>query len=136
MSEEFERMTATVNAGVGEGGSLREQLQGVALRIMEARRSDFGRLVADLHLHVSEETRAALISRFPPPWDQVRAILERAKEAGEVRDVDAELVARSFFAMVGSQVWWARFGPSRPEPDDRLAATLTDLLLQGIANDR
>jgi hypothetical protein len=58
--------------------------------------------------------------------------VERAIASGEVRDVDADLVARLFFAMVGSQMWWSNIGTRYPEPDDRLAATIADLVLDGI----
>jgi hypothetical protein len=50
-----------------------------------------------------------------------------------VRHVDADLVARLFFAMVGSQMWWSNIGTRYPEPDDRLAATIADLVLDGIS---
>jgi hypothetical protein len=49
-----------------------------------------------------------------------------------VREVDADLVARLFFAMVGSQIWWSTIGTRYPEPDDQLAATIADLVLDGI----
>jgi hypothetical protein len=41
-------------------------------------------------------------------------------------------VARLFFAMVGSQIWWSTIGTQYPEADDRLAATIADLVLDGI----
>ena len=53
-----------------------------------------------------------------------------------MRDVDADLVARLFFAMVRSQVWWAKYDAAHPIPDDRLAVTIADLLLDGIGSDR
>jgi len=135
MTEEFGRMSAGMTASIAAGGSLREQLERVAAHILAARRSDFGRLVADLHAHVSEQKRQELMDRCPPPWEQLAVVIARAIRDAEVRDVDPDLVARTFFAMVGSQVWWAKFGAGRPEPDDRLAITLTDLLLNGIAKD-
>ncbi len=49
-----------------------------------------------------------------------------------MREVDADLVARLFFAMVGSQLWWSTIGTRYPEADDRLAATIADLVLDGI----
>jgi AcrR family transcriptional regulator len=135
MMEEFARMAAGMEAAVAGGGTLAEQLQRVAAHILAARRSDFGRLVADLHMHVSEERRLALMGRSQPPWEQLKRIFAQAVATGEVRPLDPELMARTFFAMVGSQVWWAKFGDGQLEPDDRLAALLTDLLLFGIANE-
>jgi AcrR family transcriptional regulator len=135
MDEEFARMAAEVGAAIAAGGSLRAQLTRVAAHIFASSQSDFGRLVADLHEQVPEARRAEMLAHRAPPWEQIREAIERAQTAGEVRDVDPDLVARLFFAMVRSQVWWATFGTERPRPDARLAATITDLLLDGIAAD-
>lgn len=136
MVEEFARMAAGLSAVIAEGGSLRHQLQRIASHIFAAQHSDFGRLSADLRAHVSNERRSSLFDRCTPPWEQIRAVIDEAIRAGEARDVDADLVARAFFAMVGSQIWWSTMGTGRPDPDDAMAMTLTDLLLNGIANDR
>jgi hypothetical protein len=67
-----------------------------------------------------------------PPWAQISLAVERAAANGEVREVDANLVASLFFAMVGSQIWWSTIGTRYPEADDRLAATIADLVHDGI----
>jgi hypothetical protein len=72
------------------------------------------------------------MGRCAPPWEQISRAVERAAASGEVREVDADLVARLFFAMVGSQIWWSNIGTQYPEADDRLAATIADLVLDGI----
>jgi hypothetical protein len=104
----------------------------VAAHIFASRQSDFGRLAADLRDNVTGQRRTELMGRCSPPWEQISIAVERAVAAGEVRDVDAGLVARLFFAMVGSQIWWSNLGAGYAEPDDRLAATIADLLLDGI----
>jgi TetR/AcrR family transcriptional regulator, cholesterol catabolism regulator len=136
MEDEFRRMAAGVDAAIAEGGSLRAQLTRVAAYVFSSSQSDFGRLAADLHEQVSEQRRSELMARRPPPWEQIRDAVERAKIAGEVRDIDADLVARLFFAMVRSQIWWSRFAIGNSEPNDRLAATISDLLLDGIGTGR
>jgi AcrR family transcriptional regulator len=136
MDEEFARMAAEVGAAIAAGGSLRQQLARVAAHIFASSQSDFGRLVADLHEQVPEARRAEMLTHRAPPWEQIRDAVARAAQAGEVRDVDPDLVARLFFAMVRSQVWWSKFGAEHPRPDARLAATITDLLLDGIATAR
>lgn len=136
MVEELARMAAGLSAAVAEGGSLRHQLRRIASHIFAAQHSDFGRLSADLRAHVSKERRSSLFERCTPPWEQIRAVIDEAIRAGDARDVDADLVARAFFAMVGSQIWWSTMGAGRPDPDEGMATTLTDLLLIGIANDR
>lgn len=134
MREEFARVSASVTASIDEGGSLREQLRRVGAQVIAARRSDFGRLFADMRAHVSDQTRALLMETCLAPWEPLRVAIDRAMQAGEVRQVDAELVARMYFVMVGSQIWWTRFGATGPDPDAELAATLADLLLDGIAS--
>lgn len=136
MAEELARMTAEVAAAIGQGGTLREQLRRVATHVFASLQSDFGSLVSDLHEHVSERRRAELRGRSAPPWEQIRLAVERAKEAGEVRDIDPDLVARLFFGMVRSQIWWAKYDAEHPIPDDRLAETIVDVLMEGIRNRR
>jgi hypothetical protein len=118
---------------IADGGTLREQLRRVAAHIFASRQSDFGRLAADLRDNVSGQRRSELMGRCAPPWEQISLAVERAIVSGEVRDVDPDLVARLFFAMVGSQMWWSNIGTRYPEPDDRLAATIADLVLDGIS---
>jgi TetR/AcrR family transcriptional regulator, cholesterol catabolism regulator len=132
MVEEFGRMASSVGAVIATGGSLRDQLRRVAAHIFASRQSDFGRLAADLRDNVSGQRRSELMGRCAPPWQQISLAVQRAIDSGEVRDVDADLVARLFFAMVGSQMWWSNIGTQYPEPDDRLATTIADLVLDGI----
>ena len=132
MAEEFARTTAGVAAAIAEGGTLRDQLRRVAAQIFASLQSDFGRLVADLHEHVSERRRSELRGRNSPPWEAIRLAVEQAQQTGEVRDVDPDLVARLFFGMVRSQVWWAKYDAEHPTPDDRLAETIAAVLLDGI----
>src|SRR5215204_6709138 len=132
MVQEFHRLASAVGAVIAEGGSLRDQLRRVAAHIFASRQSDFGRLAADLRDNVSGVRRAELMGRCAPPWEEISRAVERATASGEVREVDADLVARLFFAMVGSQIWWSTIGTQYPEADDRLAATIADLVLDGI----
>ena len=132
MVQEFHQLATSVGAVIAEGGSLRDQLRRVAAHIFASRQSDFGRLAADLRDNVSGQRRSELMGRCAPPWEQISLAVERAAASGEVREVDADLVARLFFAMVGSQIWWSTIGTRYPEADDRLAATIADLVLDGI----
>ena len=133
MVEELGRLATSVGAVIAAGGTLRDQLQRVAAHIFATRQSDFGRLAADLRDNVSGQRRSELMGRCAPPWEQISIAVQRAIATGEVLDVDADLIARLFFAMVGSQIWWSTIGARYPEPDERLAATIADLLLDGIS---
>lgn len=132
MAVEFARVRAGMTASAAEEGSLRERLQRVATYILATRQSDVGRLSADLRIHLSEERRTRLLEGCPAPWEPIQAMLEQAVASGEARAIDPELAARAFFAMAGSQSWWARFDSARHKPDGQLAATLADLLIEGI----
>ncbi len=136
MAEEFGRMAIGVSTAIANGGPLRDQLTRVAGYVFASLQSDFGRLVADLHEHVSERQRSELRGQAVPPWDLIRDAVQRAIANGEVRDVDPDLVARLYFGMVRSQVWWSKYDAEHPAPDDRLAATISDLLLDGIGTGR
>jgi AcrR family transcriptional regulator len=134
MAEEFGKLASGVGTVIAEGGSLRGQLRRVAAHIFASRQSDFVRLAADLRDNVSGQRRSELMGRCAPPWEQISLAVERAAASGDVREVDADLVARLFFAMVGSQIWWSSIGAGYPEPDDRLATTIANLVLDGIGS--
>jgi AcrR family transcriptional regulator len=136
MADEFARTSAEVAAAIAQGGTLREQLRRVATHVFASLQSDFGRLVGDLHEHVSERRRSELRGRNSPPWEAIGLAVKQAQERGEVRDSDPDLIARLFFGMVRSQVWWAKYDAAHPTPDDRLAETIVDVLLGGIGSER
>jgi AcrR family transcriptional regulator len=135
MANELTRAASDLASAIARGETLREQLRYAANQIFASHQTDFGRLSADLREHVSEPRRSELTNRCGPPWQQIRLAVERAVASGEVHDVDSELIARLFFAMVGSQVWWSKFNASQTPLDERLAVTLADILLDGIASD-
>lgn len=136
MAEEFTRTKADIDAAIAAGGTLRDQLTRVAAHVFGSLQTDFGRLVADLHEHVSERRRAELRSRGTPPWEQIRTAIEQAMLDGEVREVDPDLVARLFFGMIRSQIWWSKYEAAHPAPDEQMAATIADLVLDGIGSER
>jgi AcrR family transcriptional regulator len=135
MASEFSRAAGELASAIARGQTLREQLRYAADHILASHQGDFGRLSADLREHVAEPRRSELMGRSGPPWQQLRFAVERAIANGEVRDVDPDLVARVFFAMVGSQIWWSKFNSAPASADDGLAATLADFLLDGIASE-
>jgi AcrR family transcriptional regulator len=136
IAEEFARTASGVEIAIAEGASLRDQLAQVAAHVFASSQSDFGRLMSDMRQHLSERRRSELMTRCAPPWDLIRGAVERAIHSGEIRDVDSDLVTRLFFAMVHGQVWWARAADDRTPLNERLAADMADLLLDGIAAQR
>ncbi|HEU0116455.1 MAG TPA: TetR/AcrR family transcriptional regulator [Thermomicrobiales bacterium] len=132
IAAEFERERAGIAGALAADGDLRDRLQRVAAHLFASQHADFGRLLADLREQVSECRRGELAARCAPPWVQLREAIDQATASGETRPVDPELVAQLFFAMVGSQSWWSKFGADRPAPDAQLAATLADIMISGI----
>jgi len=132
MGEEFAALHDRIAAAVAAGGGLRLQLRRVATTVFTASPSDFGRLAADLRAHVSAERRARLLAHHGAPWQVIRPAIARAVAAGEVGAVDPDLAARLFFGMVGSQIWWSKLADEWPAPDERVAAAIADLVLDGI----
>lgn len=132
MSDEFAQLAAGLRAAMADGNAIRDQLQAAAAYVFRSSQSDFGRLMSDLRQNVSVPRRDEFMARCSAPWEVIRAALARAAAAGEVREVDLELAARLFFVMVISQMWLPGFGRDRPELDERLAATITGVFLDGI----
>jgi AcrR family transcriptional regulator len=132
MRDEFAAVRAGLSAELAAGTSLREQLRRIATYVLAATRSDVGRLMTDLHESVSEERRAALLGESPHPWGVVRAALERAAAAGEMGAIDPALAVELFFGMIYGQARLAKFGGDRPPPGAEVAATIADVLLDGI----
>ncbi len=132
MVQQGKQMNAAVAAALASGETLQEKLQSVAQTILDMQHSDFGRLSNDLHVHVSEEGRAAVYAQCGVPWAQISDLLREAVARGEIRAIDPDLASRGFFGMIISQRWQRLKIKSDPYPEDQLARALTDLLLVGI----
>lgn len=133
LRQEFEQAHGQLNASIAGCGSLRAQLIHIALHIFSTHHADIGRLMSDLREHVSEQRREELLSRVSPPWISIKTIFEQAQARGEITNVDATLVGRLFFVMAASQLGWSKFGAAEVQPDEHTAATLADILLNGIS---
>jgi TetR/AcrR family transcriptional regulator len=132
MVEQGKQMNASIAAALAAGETLQEKLQSVAQTILDMQHSDFGRLSSDMHLHVSEEGRAAVYARCGVPWAQISDVLRQSAARGEVRAIDPDLASRGFFGMIISHRWQRiKAAPDTYQEDD-LARSLADLLLHGI----
>lgn len=129
---EFDRVAAALVVALREEGDLREHLERVARQLFASISADLGRLVGDMKHHVSATRQEALGCRATPPYDLLRPRLERAVAEGELRaDVDLDLALSIFFGMIFGQVQEAKLGHPAG-PDDRLAAAVVSVLLDGI----
>lgn len=131
LRHEFDHIHKQFNPDSPEPGSLRHQLLNVVNQIFAAPSPDIGRLMADLRQNVSEDQRAALFSQASPPWDSLTTMFDRAAERGEIKPLDSAFLSRLLFVMAASQTGWSKFGGCG-QPDEAVAATLVDILLDGI----
>lgn len=134
LSHEFAKFHDQLNAPLADPGddSLRAQMIQVANHIFTSSSHDVGRLMADLRQNVSPERRTELMARSSPPWDSLVPMFARAQAAGEIKPVGPALLSRLFFVMAASQVNWTKFGGCAP-PDEQTAATIVDILLDGVS---
>lgn len=132
IASEIRRGGMDIRAAIDAQPTLRAQLFHVAEAVLAMQYSDFGRLLNDLHAHITPEGRKNLIEQCGVPWLPVRDAVELAIARGEVREIDPDLAARIFFAMVTSQRW-ARLAELPAPSDATLAATITSLFMDGLA---
>jgi TetR/AcrR family transcriptional regulator len=129
----FTRSREAIVAALVPGATLREQLHSVAVHVFATSRSNYGRLIVDLHEQVSESRRAELLRQRPPPWKLIQPAIASAIASGEVRPLDEELAGRLFFTTVWGHMWLARDGKFGETLDDDYAARLVDMLMDGMS---
>jgi AcrR family transcriptional regulator len=130
--DEVDRIYAGIEAQLASGPPLRDQLERVARYAFESGRGDFGRLIADVHRYCGADHRIAMRERVLHPYALVRAAFARAREAGEIRDVDLDVTVALFFSMVGGQLKVSEFGLAPSATPETLAAAVADLVMRGI----
>lgn len=132
MRLEMERVERVLGAVVSDEGSLRDHLEGVAVAAFGWFRSDFGRLVGDLKLHVSVACQREIGCNVQAPYTVLRPRFARAVAEGELRaDLDLDLIVSLFLGLLWSQMQQARIDEAPPGAE--LAAAIVDVLLCGIS---
>jgi AcrR family transcriptional regulator len=134
LRHEFDHVHKQFNPDSPESGSLRQQMLNVVNQIFVDPSPDIGRLMADLRQNVSEDKRAALFAQSSPPWDSLTGMFDRAAAQGEIKPLDSAFLSRLLFVMAASQAGWSKFGGCH-QPNDQIAHTLVDILLDGIRSD-
>lgn len=129
----FTRSREAIVAALVPGMTLREQLRNVAVHVFASSRSNYGRLIVDLHEQVSEGRRAELLSHCPPPWKLLQPAIAAAVASGEVRPLDEELASRLFFTTIWGHMWLSRDSSYGEPLDDAYAARLVDMLIDGMS---
>src|SRR5690349_7975492 len=90
------RRHAQVERFIREGGSAADQLTKVALLAFRDSQSEFGRLMTDARLRLSEDQQQQFVERCADPWTLYEGIFCRAVVTGELPSVDSTLAATMF----------------------------------------
>jgi len=123
---------AQVEGFIQEGGSAADQLTRVALLAFRDSQSEFGRLMTDARLRLSEDQQQQLVERCSDPWTLYEGIFVSAVENGEIPKVDPTLAATMFVGLIHGQTWSIRTGRIESPLDQVRARLLVDTLFGGL----
>jgi AcrR family transcriptional regulator len=121
-----------IEAFMKEGGSAADQLTKVALQAFRDSQSEFGRLMTDARLRLSEDQQQLLVERCSDPWTLYEAIFTRAIANGELPDTDATLAATMFVGLIHGQTWSILTGRMETPLDETRARLMVDTLFGGL----
>ena len=131
---EMERLRRSMEQAIARADTFRAQLEAVARLWFEQFESDAAGMIRDFRGHVPEERHGDVHCELERLAATLQDVFERARAAGETRDVDPRVTALLFFHMVASWAFHALEDPTiRPPSPEAAARTVTDLLLHGIA---
>ncbi len=123
---------AQVDGFIREGGSAADQLTKVALLAFRDSQSEFGRLMTDVRLRLSEDQQQQFVERCADPWTLYEDIFSRGVVTGEVPPVDATLAATMFVGLIHGQTWSTKTGRLTEPLDEDRARLLVDTLFGGL----
>lgn len=117
---------------IAEGGTPAEQLARAALQIFARTKSDFGRLMTDVHEQMEPGIRTRILSEQAMPWELFAAVFEEAERSGDLPEVDINLAISMFIGMVWGQLWMRKVELMDQPLDETLARTLVAVLFAGL----
>lgn len=129
---EFERICQGIAAELALGPPLRAQLERVARFAFTTARGDVVRLIGDAHQYCSHPRRLAIRQQIDTPIRLVRDAFVQAQAAGEITNVDIDVVVALYFSMIGGQVKETAIGAALDVSPEDLARMIANLLLDGI----
>jgi AcrR family transcriptional regulator len=121
-----------VEGFIQEGGSAADQLTKVALLAFRDSQSEFGRLMTDARLRISEDQQQQFVERCSDPWTLYEGIFVSAIENGEIPEVDPTLAATMLVGLIHGQTWSIRTGRRDTPLDEARARLLVDTLFGGL----
>lgn len=123
---------ADITSAIAEGGTPAEQLARAALQLFARTRSDFGRLMTDVHEQMEPEIRNRILSEQAMPWELFRDVIEEAVGIGDLPDVNIDLAISMFIGMVWGQFWLRKLELAEIPMDETLATTIVSVLFSGL----
>jgi AcrR family transcriptional regulator len=129
---EMERTAAGIGAEVAQGGTLRDQLERVAVFMLTNGGSSLGRLITDMDRYGNPEHRKNLFNGPLHPFSVIRPAFEAAAEAGELASVDLDVAIALFFSMIFGQIRREAQGRPAPARPNVLAKSIANLMIDGI----
>ena len=100
MRTAFTRNQATLADRIGTEPEMSFLIREVLAFVLESKRADMQRLMADFHQHVDEETQQRFWAEFPRPWRMLEPIVQRAIDRGEISDPDATFVSTYIYGAI------------------------------------
>lgn len=100
MRTAFTRNQATLADRIGAEPEMSFLIREVLAFVLESKRADMQRLMADFHQHVDEETQQRFWAEFPRPWRMLEPIVQRAIDRGEISDPDATFVSTYIYGAI------------------------------------
>ncbi len=126
------RRHSQVECFIQEGGTAADQLTKVALLAFRDSQSEFGRLMTDARMRLSEEQQIQLVERCSDPWTLYEGIFSTATINGELPAVAPTLAATMFVGLIHGQTWSLRTGRIEQPLDEARARLLVDTLFGGL----
>jgi AcrR family transcriptional regulator len=128
----FTRNQATLIDRIGPEPAMPFLIREVLAFVLETKRADIQRLMADFHQHVDKETQQRFWTEFPKPWLMLEPIVQRAIDHGEIGDADAAFVSKYIYGAIAGYAHIMRMHDSS-EMDDTMLAHFADTVLRGIS---
>lgn len=128
----FTRNQATLVDRLGPDPAMPFLIREVLAFVLESKRADIQRLMADFHQHVDKETQQRFWTEFPKPWLMLEPIVQQAINRGEIGDPDATFVSKYIYGAIAGFAHIMRMQDGS-EPDDAMLAHFATTVLQGIS---
>lgn len=123
---------ADIAHAIAEGGTPSEQLARAAMQLFARTKSDFGRLLSDVHEQMEPAIRTRILSEQAMPWELFREVIEAAMREGELPAVDVDLAISMFIGMIWGQIWLRKLEISDMPMDEALAWNIVSVLFSGL----